>query len=85
MLGDELVDAELESNMAGRAGRTGVGQVCYLYEIDDSTEALAARRERRGGKKGGTPMILPYHLLGRRSGRNSIHRAGSAQNCGHTP
>ena len=48
MLGDELVDAELLSNMGGRAGRMKEGIVFYVFEVDESVEALTALKERRG-------------------------------------
>ena len=47
ILGDELVDEELLANMAGRAGRTRDGTVFYLFELDDSAQALRAATERQ--------------------------------------
>ena len=47
VLRGDLVDAELLSNMGGRAGRIGPGLVFYLFEVDDSVEALAALEEKR--------------------------------------
>ena len=47
VLGDELVDAELLSNMGGRAGRMVEELVFYLFELDDSVEALAVFQGRR--------------------------------------
>ena len=47
-LGDERISAELSANETGRAGRTAPGTVVYLFEFDDSDEALLELKERRG-------------------------------------
>ena len=47
ILGEELIDAELVADMTGRAGRTESGLVFYLFEFDDSGEALPALEETR--------------------------------------
>ena len=46
-LAQECIDAELMANMTGRAGRTAAGWVLYLFEFDDSAEALQELAERR--------------------------------------
>ena len=46
-LGDERISAELSANEAGRGGRTAAGHVVYLFEFDDSEEALLKLRDAR--------------------------------------
>ena len=43
----ERVDAELETQKAGRAGRTFDGVVTYLYDVDDTAAALEALKQSK--------------------------------------
>ena len=49
-LGEEPNNAELNANEAGRGGRTGPSTVVYLFEFDDSDEALLELEDRRKEK-----------------------------------
>ena len=49
-LGDVRISAELNANKTGRAGRTAPGQVVYLFEFNDSEEALLSLEEERGAE-----------------------------------
>ena len=46
-LGNERISGELMANEAGRAGRTAAGKVVYLFEFDDSEEALLKLADNR--------------------------------------
>ena len=46
-LGDERISAELNANETGRAGRTARGKVVYLFEFNDSEEALLKLEDKR--------------------------------------
>ena len=47
----ERVDAELETQKAGRAGRTCDGVVTYLYDVDDTAAALEALKQSKKNKQ----------------------------------
>ena len=49
-LGNERITGELIANETGRAGRTAAGKVVYLFEFDDSEEALLKLEDQRGAK-----------------------------------
>ena len=72
VLGDELVEAELLSNMGGRAERTKEGIVFYLFEVDDSVEALAALKERRGSAQRQAHNASPVDLRPRQESTQSV-------------
>ena len=60
-LGDERISSELNANETGRAGRTAPGKVVYLFEFDDSEDALLKLKEKRGAQTPSQPgeRVLP--------------------------
>ena len=49
-LGNERINAELNANMTGRAGRTAPGKVVYFFEFDDAEEALLKLKDKRAAE-----------------------------------
>ena len=64
-LGEERINAELNANQTGRAGRTANGVVIYLFEFDDSDEALLELKERRWEERPGVRGARPRAELPR--------------------
>ena len=60
-LGNERTSAELNANETGRAGRTAPGKVVYLFEFNDSEEALLKLNDKRGAETPFQPgdMVRP--------------------------
>ena len=60
-LGNEPISGELMANEAGRAGRTIPGKVVYLFEFDDSEEALLKLQDDREARRHARQQEVRMH------------------------